>query len=79
MVLSLTCFYIRDISEVAEGVDKLEKKSNVGQAIRADKISEELEGYVQSITWHVSDLKVSVLGAECAKNVGLRLLQHRFL
>ena len=74
----LTSFHIRDISDVSKGVDLLESGSSVGQAFRADEIAGELEGYIQSITWHVSDLQVSVLRPAWHTKVGYELFGTDF-
>ena len=75
----LTRSHISDMSKVADGLNVLESRFVVAQVTQASEISGELEGYVQSITWHVSDLQVSVLRPACRTKVGLRAVRHRLL
>ena len=60
-LLLLTVSDIRSITEVANQVYSLEERSAVHRALRADEINGDLEGFIQSITWHVSDLQVRLL------------------
>ena len=52
---------IRNVTEIAKQVYSLEESSNVQRALRADEINGDLEGFIQSIAWHVSDLQVTSL------------------
>ena len=60
-LLLLTFTDIRNVTVVANQVYSLEKRSAVHRALRADEINGDLEGFIQSITWHVSDLQVRSL------------------
>ena len=60
-LLLLTFPDIRNIAVVANQVYSLEERSAVHRALRADEINGYLEGFIQSITWHVSDLQVRLL------------------
>ena len=59
--LLLTSPDIRNVTEIAKQVYLLEESSNVQRALRADEINGDLEGFIQSIAWHVSDLQVTSL------------------
>ena len=59
--LLLTFPDIRNVTEIAKQVYLLEESSNVQRALRADEINGDLEGFIQSIAWHVSDLQVTSL------------------
>ena len=60
-LLFLTFTDIRNVTVVANQVYSLEERSAVHRALRADEINGDLEGFIQSITWHVSDLQVRLL------------------
>ena len=60
-LLLLTFPDIRNIAVVANQVYSLEERAAVHRALRADEINGDLEGFIQSITWHVSDLQVRLL------------------
>ena len=60
-LLLLTFSDIRNVTAVANQVYSLEERSAVHRALRADEINGDLEGFIQSITWHVSDLQVTSL------------------
>ena len=60
-LLLLTFPDIRNVTEVAKQVYSLEERSKVHRALRADEINGDLEGFIQSIAWHVSDLQVTSL------------------
>ena len=75
----LTFSYIRDMSTVANGLYELEQRCIAAQVGQASDIAGELEGYVQSITWHVSDLQVGILPyADYTRKVSSQLGQYRF-
>ena len=74
----LTFSYIRDMSTVANGLYKLEQRCIAAQVVQASDIAGELEGYVQSIAWHVSDLQVRTPHAVYALQVSSRLGRYRF-
>ena len=61
LLLLLTCPDIRNVTAVANQVYSLEERSEVHRALRADEINGDIEGFIQSITWHVSDLQVRSL------------------
>ena len=52
---------IRNIAVVANQVYSLEERSAIHRALRADEINGDLEGFMQSIAWHVNDLQVRSL------------------
>ena len=60
-VLLLTFPDFRNVTAVANQVYSLEERSKLHRALRADEINGDLEGFIQSITWHVSDLQVRSL------------------
>ena len=60
-LLLLTFPDIRNVTAVANEMYALEERSAVHRALRADEINGDLEGFIQSITWHVSDLQVRLL------------------
>ena len=61
LLLLLTFPDISNVTAVASKVYSLEERSAVHRALRADEINGDLEGFIQSITWHVSDLQVRLL------------------
>ena len=67
--LLLTFPDIRNVTQVANQVYSLEKRSKVHRALRADEINGDLEGFIQSIAWHVSDLQVRSLPITAYKSV----------
>ena len=54
----LTSAPIREIEKVQEGLETLGRPSSGERALLASEISGMLQGYVQTITWHVGDLHV---------------------
>ena len=60
-VLLLTFPEFRNVTAVAKQVYSLEERSRLHRALRADEINGDLEGFIQSIAWHVSDLQVTSL------------------
>ena len=56
----LTSDHIRYIAEVQEDIESLGNSSSWSRAFQSDEISGKLEGYVQTITWHVGDLQVRI-------------------
>ena len=74
----LTYSHISDVSKVTDELHNLEQRFGVAQVIQASEISGELEGYVQSITWHMSDLQVSVLRPAFRTKVGYELFGTDF-
>ena len=76
--LFLTAFHIRDMSKVKDGLQSLSERSSLGRAFQADEISGQLEGYVQTITWHISDLQVHIFRSALAIKMSSWLGWHRF-
>ena len=74
----LTISNVRDLSKVTDGLYELEQRCIAAQVVQAGEIAGELEGYVQSITWHVSDLQVHTPHAKYALEVSSRLGRYRF-
>ena len=68
-LLLLTFPDIRNVTVVANQVYSLEERSAVHRALRADEINGDLDGFIQSITWHVSDLQVRLLPITASKSV----------
>ena len=60
-LLLLTFLDIRNVTAVANQMYSLEEHSAVHRALRADEINGDLEGFMQSIAWHVNDLQVRSL------------------
>ena len=60
-LLLLTFPDIRNVEAVANQVYSLEEHSKMHRALRVDEINGDLEGFIQSIAWHVSDLQVRSL------------------
>ena len=67
--LLLTSPDIRNVTAVANEMYALEERSAVHRALRADEINGDIEGFIQSIAWHVSDFQVRSLPITVSKSV----------
>ena len=46
------------MKEISNEAETLDKKSTAGQVLRAESIAEELDGFIQRISWHISSFQV---------------------
>ena len=49
---------VADLQGGAENTTMMKLKQGASQIVRADKIAEELEGFVKDLSWHISKFMV---------------------
>ena len=46
------------MKEISNEAETLDKKSTADQVLRAERIAEEFDGFIQRISWHISNFQV---------------------
>ena len=60
------------MKEISNEAETLDKKSTAGQALGAESIAEEFDGFIQRISWHIYSFQV---GSRVSPTV-LHMISH---